>query len=407
MTEEEHDERDDLPILLTVGGPSQQTLWEPIGDKFRILFGDHKACLLAQNDGVYSSSVDQATDNQMVEYTKSKSFWLADAALDHLAEKNGFIEDHPHLRPPLLDDWAPGFLFNRAAEVVLRTLAIERMQEEEGEIVGIFLHEDVTSHGRFYAEWGHSMGLPVLHIPHANHFVAPGTGDVHCQISSDKIAVYGPYMRDWYLGCGATEDMLTIVGAPQFDKFYDKERLPSKDTARLALDIEPDEFVIAYATTWGQGTSLFEYDLNWSTHRVLQAAERMNARLIFKVHPGAESEAEDEFVHDLLAYNLRGNVTRHHNEHILLAADVLICQGPSNLGISANIVGTPIAELMVSSARFPEKYGIPATWGDGLEDCIEETIKLGKNEDFIAEMDAGEGQATEKAVEWILEQLNR
>lgn len=404
-TEEEHDEREDLPILLTIGNPTQRRIWEGLGDRFRILFGDHQAFIGAQGEGLYSSSVDQATDIEMIEFAKSESYWLVNAAMDHLAQDNGFYQDHPDLCGPNYKEWTPAFLYNRAAEVVLRSLALERFHEEEGAIVGVLLHEDVTPQGRFYAEWGHSMGIPVLHIPHANHYIAPGTADVHCQISSDKIGVYGPYMRDWYLACGATEDMLTVVGAAYFDEQYDEEKLPTKETARISLDIDPEEFVIAYATTWGQDTSLFEYDLDWARHRVLQAAEKMGARLIFKVHPGAEKGCEEEFIQDLLAYGLKGNVTRRHNEHILMAADVLVCQGPSNLGISSHILGTPVAELFVSSARYPDKYGIPGTWGDELEDCIEEAIKLGKNEEFIAAMDAGQGKATERAVEWILEQL--
>ena len=405
-SEEEHDERDDLPILLTVGGPTQQTIWEPLAKDFRILFGDHQAFIRAQGDGLYSSSVEQATDEQMIEYAKSKSFWLVDAAMEHLKNNGGFYKDHPHLTGELLTDWAPAFLFNRAAESVLRIMAVERFDEEEGPIVGVFLHEDVSPQGRLFAEWGHSRGIPVLHLPHANHFIAPGTGDIHCQISSDQIAVYGPYMRDWYKACGATDDMLTIVGAPQFDLQYDEEYLPALETSRLALDIEPDEFVIAYATTWAQDTSVFDYDLTWARHRVLQAAEKMGARLIFKVHPGAAKGAEEELIQDLLAYGVPGNVTRHHNEHILLASDVLICQGPSNLGVSSNILGTPVVELLMSSARYPEKYGIPATWGDSLEDCIEETIKLGVNENFIADMDAGQGKANDKVIEWILKQFS-
>ena len=408
MTEkndEERDEREELPILLTVGGPSQETIWALLGENFRILFGDHRAFERAQSEGLYSSSVQQATDNEMIEYAKSKSFWLTEAAVEHLENNDGLYKDHSHLTPPLLNDWAPGFLQNRAAEVVLRTLAVERFHEEEGTIVGVLLHEDSTPEGRFYAEWGHSVGIPVLHIPHANHFIAPGTGDIHCQINSDKLGVYGPYMRDWYLACGAEEDSLTVVGAPQLDMQYDQEKLPDRETARTALGIDPDKFVIAYATTWGQDTSLFEYDLEWARHRILQAAEQMKAHLIFKVHPGAAPGAEDEMVQDLLAYNLNGNVTRKHNEHVLLASDVLVCQGPSNLGISSQILGTPIVELFVTSARFPEKYGIPSTWGDGLESCIEEAVKLGKNEDFIYDMDAGQGKATERAVEWILDSL--
>jgi len=91
-----------------------------------------------------------------------------------------------------------------------------------------------------------------------------------------------------------------------------------------------------------------------------------------------------------------------HNDRVLKAADCLIVQGPSNLGVEATILGTPVVEMFQPSARYPVAYEIPSTWGEGLSGAIETAIKQGPNLDFAVDMNYNhDGGATDRAIEWI------
>ena len=104
----------------------------------------------------------------------------------------------------------------------------------------------------------------------------------------------------------------------------------------------------------------------------------------------------------MLAYGLHGSISKWHNEMAYSAADVMVVFGPSNLGVAAQIARCPIVELMIPSARYPETYGIPATWGNELEDCILAAKGSARNDRFVRDMNYdNDGGAVKRAVDWV------
>jgi hypothetical protein len=302
----------------------------------------------------------------------------------------------PSLNGLGLAGWLPTVFYETATPAIMRTSACQVLHEKEG-VAGVLVHEDVTPNGRVLAQWGNANGVPTMHLPHANHFSKANTGDIHCQATAKNIGAAGSHMERWYSHTGAN---ITKVGVPWWDAHY-KEAVPSKDMARHALGVKDGEYVLGYATTWAQMTSVWGGDpepfLTGALHRVFEAVKKLNAFLLLKMHPGEHPEQDKFYEQEMKDAGIRGAVTRHHAEVCLRAMDCLVTQGPSNLGVSAQILGTPVVEMFVHGARYTD--GPKGTWGDGLEEMIAEAVLLPEWTESMNYMN--DGKATERTLDWI------
>jgi len=408
MTDSEQaPEEPKLPLLLTVGGRTQQNIWKPLSEHFQLVFADQQAGNYAASMGLRVGIVGNAMTPTMIEHAKARALWLCDSVLDQLVDKNLALDQAiEHLHSPQLANWMLPMAFDEATQALIRVLAADAFMQEEGRYAAVLLHEDVTSEARAFAQFGRLNGIPVLHIPHANHYIAPGTDDIHCQHDSDFIGAYGIYMAEWYEACGVPPETISLLGGAQWDHLYDAERIPEKEHSRLALGLAADDFIVGYATTWYQDTNVWGSpdDLTWAYQRFMQASVKLGARPVVKVNPGEPEENAQRYAAIMRAHRLKGAVTRWHGEYVIAASDIVVVQGPSNFGVEVGILGRPLVEMLIPSARYPEKYDIPATWGDDLEDVLLAARGTTPNREFVKAMNYGDdGGAAERAKQWVLD----
>jgi len=393
----------DKPILLTVGGHTHEKLWAPLSEHYRIAFLSNQSAAYADSLGIENLRLESFLVPDDISNAKMTGLILTSDLLHDIADGQVSLGTGPRMRAPGLNHWFPGLFFDHATAAIARTSACQRMAEQN-QVAGILLHEDVTPEGRVLALFGNSRGIPTLHIPHANHFLRPGTGDIHCQTTASYIGAAGAYMEGWYQDCGKSKEFITVVGTPQWDDLYDEELLPSKEFARRAFGIKEDEMALGYAGTWYQMTSAWgdpEADLEASWNTMLETAKSLGAFLLVKMHPGQNPGQERFYMDQMKEAGLRGAVTRKHPKFAARAVDCMVVQGPSNYGVQCSILGAPVVELYQCGARYPD-FGPKGTWGDGLAELIGEAIAAGPNKDFAARIDHRNGElAVDRAVEWV------
>ena len=395
----------DKPILFTVGSQLQLPLWKPLSEIYRLAFLSTLAFQTAEQMGIKDAiALESFSTTDRTETAKSRGFWLASIIGDAIADKKLILDpDIPELTYPGIGHWLPAFALDQIVGTMMRVLtAAAVLAGNRG--AGVLVHEDVMPEGRGMVMFGKSEGLPTLHLPHANHFVA-GYDDIHSKVTSEYIGARGTYMRDWYKERGISDDKITLVGAPHWDILYKEETRPSREHARRALGLDQDGLVLCYGTTWAQSTAVWgegQDDLFHNYLLMLKAAQEMKAKLLVKVHPGSAPSYDANYQEMMIKHGVPGLITRRHNEYCLAASDCLISQGSSNLAVESTIAGTPVVELFQCSTRFPD--WIKGTWGDELVDLIKEAIEVGPNIEFARAMNYdNDGNAIERCLDWIRE----
>ena len=390
------------PVLLTLGNHTQTPMWKGLAESYRLAFLSSQAADLAASMGIDAIKAEAYLPFAEMEDARGRALLMAGEVTDALADgRVAFDSVLPRFSPSAMTSWFLPAFYDQACAVIGRLKACEALRQKEG-IAGILVHEDVTPEGRTLALFGNAHGIPTLHQPHANHFLEPGTGDIHCDATAQFIGASGTYMRDWYKACGVPEERIAIVGRPAWDKLYDEDILPSRAKAKYAFGVYDDRFVLAYATTWYQMTSAWgdpEADLLRSLDRVLDVAKEIGAFVIVKQHPGEGQTAIYE--KKLKELGLKGAITRHWNEFALRAADVLVTQGPSNIGVEAAILGTPVVEMFQCGARYPD-FGPEGTWGEDLLPLISDACARGALAEFAEAMSFRTNRpAAEVAIDWV------
>ena len=381
------------PILALAGGHTQKAMWPALAEHYRLAFLDTAAANLAGEMGLEGiMRIEGFLDGERFNQAKNEAMWASEKVMAAL--KNGLVLDHavPELNSKM-PKWLPLFFRDQAEAAMVRLAAVDACFAKE-KPVGVLVHEDVTSESRALVLYAKEHGVPTLHLPHANHFLKARTTDIHSQITAEHMAFYGEYMADWYGVPG------TRVGAPQWDWLYHDIKIPTKEIARRGMGIVDGTKTLTYATTWFQMTSVFGKgadDLEAAWLRMLEAAKTLKAFLIVKMHPGEQANQEKHYEEGMKKAEVHGAIMRQNTEWALRAADCVIVQGPSNVGVEAAILGTPVVELYQYGARYPE-WGPSGTWGEDLVQKIEAATP---NPEFVRRILDHPGEATEHAVEWV------
>lgn len=376
------------------GGHTQTAMWPALSERFRLAFLDTNAANLAGETGLEGiMRIEGFLDGDKFVHAKNQAMLASHSVMNAL--EAGLVLDHavPELNSKM-PTWLPLFFREQAEAAMVRLAAVDACFTKERP-VGVLVHEDVTPESRALVLYAKARGIPTLHLPHANHFLKAGTTDIHSQVTADHLGVYGEYMEDWY-----SPNKSTRVGAPQWDHLYHDAKIPTRDIARRGFGAPDGARVLTYATTWFQMTSVFGKgadDLEAAWLRMLDAAKTMKAFLIVKMHPGEQANQERHYEEAMKKAEVKGAITRANPEWALRAADCVIVQGPSNVGIQAAILGAPVVELYQYGARYPE-WGPAGTWGEDLIEMIEAAVP---SPEFVRRIIDYPGEAVEHAVEWV------
>jgi hypothetical protein len=391
------------PALYLVGGHTQQALWRPLSENYRLAFLNSGAGNLARQTGIEGVLIlEEYMTPAMLDQAKAEAMERAYSVFDGIVSGSLVMDPDIAMLNGKDSRWLPVMTYESTTATIARVMACAVCAEKEG-AAGVFVHEDVTPDGRILCQWGNAEGVPTLHVPHANHYIANDTGDIHCSTVAQHIGAAGTYMEDWYKTAGAAGEF-TILGAPQWDRLYVAENMPSREFARRALGLPQDKLILAYGGTWAQITALWgspvdELERGWQL--MLRACKALDAVLIVKMHPGEAGGREQYYEKAMKEAELHGVITRAHNEFVVRASDCLVTQGSSNLAVEAAILGTPTVEIYQCSTKYPD-YGPKGTWGDGLEQLIGEAIAAGPLPEFARAMNFdNDGHAVERVVEWV------
>jgi len=397
----------DKPVLLCAGSFIHSQLYHALSEYYRIAFFNEDFAQMAQNSGFNCINTDTYISWDMGEEAKSKSMWMMKQVMDKMEEDPdwGIDMEHEMLHGELFSIWFPPWFHDRVSKMMAKIFGVSVLHEREG-IAGILMHEDVTAGGKSMVGYGKSEGLPTLHLAHANHFMKPGTTDIHCRVVSDYIGASGLYMKDWYMKCGAKEEQIELIGFPQWDQYYRNDGLPKRDEARRAFGFEEDELVITFAATWPQmvtaGGQAWERSikvLDETYQRYLEAIKNLNAKTIIKIHPTGGPGREDYYKEYMEKNDVHGAITREYNQWTIAAADCVVTQTSSNFAFESLAMNVPAVELYTPGSRMP---GIPGTYGDGLEDIIMQAIKDGVDREILRQMNYDDdGNAMIRAVDWV------
>jgi hypothetical protein len=398
----------ELPILYTLGHQKFLPTLEAAGEDFRYVIYYNAIANLARDMGLEVASVQDAIDMEVTDKAQTTSLWLEQKILDDLSYGNlvSLAPDLPKLHSPDIQQWLPGLTFELLQHILSHAMGIERIIDEHG-IEGVLLHEDVTIDGRLLAALGENYGVPVLHMPHANHFLQPDSADIHTESRSDKLGVFGKYMKDWYIAAGVQAKNITIVGNPAWDAFYEEKENIKQPHARRCFGFEEDKPVWLYATSWAQSTGAWgrgQEDLFDSFRWVVDTVKNADVQFFVKLHPNEGEVNVQRYTAILKEAGISGVISAHYNGHALMASDVVITQGSSNLAVEAGIMGKPVVEMWQVGTKYPAVYNIPGTWGPDLRYIINEAIAEGPNKKFIEDMNTGPG-SSERARDWIVGEI--
>lgn len=394
---------DDKPILYTQGNISFIKLAQHLKDGYRFVIGDARIAGIVRDTGIEAASLEDALDEELLIKAKSQGLWHSHRIMDALLDSiKSFDKNVAALSHPQLQRWFPPLTYDIMCYALSRIWALERVIDEHG-IAGVLLHEDVTVDGRVLAAVGRQYGVPVMHIPHANHFISPQDGDIHADSRSDYMGVYGQYMHDWYVAAGIAPEKLTIIGGAQWEDTYKDAKDISLDHARRCFGLPLDKPVYVYATSWAQDTNTWgrgQEDLYDSMRWVMQAARDASAHILVKIHPHEPAQNAERYVQIAKESGVHTVFTSNYLGHCLAAADVVITQGSSNIAVEAGIMGKPVVEMYQPGTCYPAQFNMPGTWGPELPKLITRAIKEGVNQKFLRAMHAGQG-SDQRLRDWI------
>ena len=396
----------DKPVLILTGSQIHDMLWEPLEEHYRMAFCEANVAALARSTGISCASIQEAVTQDIMENMKAKSMKIVKRIMDRLEDETLFLsKEHKHLHGEIFGTWFPPYVYERMTQIMAYIAGIYNVQKEHG-ISGILLHEDVTGLGKGVAQFGNAEDIPTLHLAHANHFIPSGTTDLHCRTTAKYIGAAGTYMKNWYMDCGVSEENITLVGVPQWDKHYDEDLLPTRQQARAAFGLKEDDLVITFASTWPQmvsvggrawANSIEVLDKQWE--RMADAVKNMNAKIIVKMHPSGGPGREEIYQKTMEEKDLKGVIVRAYNTHTIRAADCVVSQSSSNFAIESLILGTPAIELFAPGSKIKD---IPGTWGEDLEDMITKAIDDGTDRSVVEQYNyLDDGNAADRTLEWI------
>ena len=408
---------DERPVLLMTGNSTTLPLWQPLSEIYDLCIAHPQMAGMLGDLSLSGFGLQKYMSAELQEtsvnaaYRMTSELFLDEFATDLSktigeAFPNGVPEN---LTSPQVLHWWPSMVGEHLRNEIMIVEMLEKLKNER-HISGCVVHEDVTPDARTIVLWCKANQVPTVHVPHANCFYAGEGWDIHTESLCDYISAAGSYMADWYSKWGFDSGRIKVTGVPQLDSWY-SNNVPSKHEARQVLNVDDDAFLLVYATTWAQLTSSrggFDAELNESLRQAYEAAKELNAVLCVKMHPGETPNQEQIYLNAMKSYGITGFVSRQYNEYVLRAADVMLTHGPSNICVSAAMIGMPCSYIETEDFEFPFPSPVKVSRGGNATHALKIAMQLereGTWEIFAHSMNDAHpnGGATERTTEFVRE----
>lgn len=389
-----------------------QHLWPGLNETFSlVLIGQPQEAAIAQDMGIDASPIGKFVDADVNETATNKAYEFSSRLYNdplYYWMSSKINNSSGYVTPGRLKQWWPAMVGEHIRQ---QTTMIETLKKVFAEFKpsGCIVHEDVTPDMRALVMFCKARGVPTIHVPHATCFYTGEEWDIHTESISDWIAASGTYSADFYNRWGFPAERITMTGAPQLDSWYIPNPL-SRAEARLVLGVKLDDFLMIYATSWGQLTSSrggFDDEHQRNFDMICNAALELKATLCIKMHPGEAPNQEQMYNEQLHKRGINGFITRAYNEYVLRAGDVMVAHGPSNIGVSSAIIGLPTAYIPTEGFGFPPG---PIAVSDSVVEAVAEARTKTKDywDDFAKQMnephnDFENGSACERIVKFVKE----
>lgn len=402
------------PVLLITHSPVTFPLWKSLSETYDLcIVGGNPG--LAQDMGLVGTfPLNQYANPDRNEIAVNTAYALS-ARLHSpsvSASLSGEIGlwanvDAPQLESKSVSQWWPAMVGEHIKQEVMLIEMLKGLMSER-RVVGCVVHEDVTPDMRVMVKYCQTRGVKTIHVPHANCYYVGQQWDIHTESISDYIASSGSHMRGFYEQWGYI-GVIRDAGSPSLDSWYTEP--PSRSESRRVLGLSDTDFVLVYASTWGQLTSSrggFEKEFETNIKMVLEYAKSEKATVVIKLHPGEAQGQEAFYMEKLKEFGVNGCVMRGYNEYVLRAGDVLCSHSPSNICVQAAICGMP--SVYLPSEDFEFDHG-PIQVGNDIRLAVEVAKGMTKDywDQFVERMNCihGTGQsATDNTVEFIKEICN-
>ncbi len=403
------------PTLLITSNHTITPLWEGLSKNYDLCIVGQQAGL-AQELGIEGAfplakyvtpDINETAINAA--YKLSAKLFDAQISTSLASEIEEWIgQDAPEqLKADKVAQWWPAMVGEHIRQEASLIEAMGAAMKEH-KVVGCLVHEDVTPDMRTMILYCKTKGVPTIHVPHANTFYVGKEWDIHTESISDYITASGNYAKQFYVKWGYDSNHIRCTGMPQLDSWYTNNS-PSRIEVRKVLGIDDKDFVIIYATSWGQLTSLrgeFDNEFTRNLKRVLDTTKEMKATLVIKMHPGEGRGQEEMYMNGIKEAGVNGCVTRSYNEYVLRAGDVLCAHSPSNICTQASIIGLPSFYIPTEDFSFP--IDGPIACNNNMSECIKDSISRPKSDwdNFAKQMNAvhgdlDNGNSSERICEFV------
>ena len=432
------------PVIVMSGGWTTQGLWQPLSEHYDICLAHPQMSQQLADMGLPGFGLQKYGNAEIQETAINVAYEMADKVRHGMGSVNGVVSeafggDVPeNLQPEYTNKWWPSMVGEHLRNEAIIVQMLEALVNER-KVVGCLVHEDVTPDARTIVLWCKSHGVPTIHVPHANCFYTGDGWDIHTESISDYIAASGEHEREfythWEYSKWSQDGRIRLCGVPQLDGWcHPEDNKPSRWEARRVLGIilrdadgnpikdvngeeiiDMDSFLLIYASSWEQLTNTtggFAGQMEESLRQAFEAAKELGAILCIKMHPGEAQGTEQVYLNALQQYAIPGFVTRQFNEYVIMAATegkgALLSHGPSNICISAAMVGVPSAYMAVDDFQFPFPGPIAVHPGGNATHAIKMAMQLDKSKtwDLFSKNcnDAWpNGNAKERIVEFVRE----
>lgn len=229
-------------------------------------------------------------------------------------------------------------------ECLARVEAVRRALAQEKPDV-VLMASAAHPLGYAFSAAGQLAGAPTVEITHG----IPVMEYAYLPVRTDKVAVWGPAMRDWYAERGTDPARIAITGQPRFDRIGNRRPADGGRALRKQIGVPAGAPIVTLATNPVSDQE------NARLLRAVVAAMRGFRRhhLVIKMHPAERGEVQRRVASEC---GCPASVVQAVDLHQLIAASDALLTYHSTVGLEAMILDTPVVVINLSGLPDPAPY---------------------------------------------------
>jgi hypothetical protein len=199
--------------------------------------------------------------------------------------------------------------------------------------------------GYAFAALAKRAGVPTVEITHG----IPIMEYAYLPVRTDRVAVWGPAMRDWYVERGAEPARIAITGQPRFDGIRDARPADGGTALRSRLGVPPAAGIVTLATN-----PVSDQENARLLRAVLGAMRGFSEHhLVVKMHPAERGDIQRRV---LAEEGAAASLVQDTGLYELIAISDVVLTYHSTVGLEAMILDRPVVVINLSGLPDPAPY---------------------------------------------------